>query len=135
MTPERWQKVKDICYAALDCDPDARTAFLKDRCAEDDELRREVEVMLADALRDDSVLAATTRAAYAGAGVLEYVAAGAGHAGWTPDVIGSFRVIRVIGEGGMGVVYEAQQQDPSRTVALKVIRPGLATPEVLRRFR
>jgi hypothetical protein len=52
-----------------------------------------------------------------------------------PDDIGGFRILRIRGEGGMGVVYEARQQEPDRTVALKVIRPGLATPEVLRRFR
>ena len=135
MTPERWQQVKEICYAALDCEPDRRTALLADLCGSDDELRREAEVMLADALSDETVRLAAPRGAYAGAGALDYAAAGASHAGWTPEVIGSFRVIRVVGEGGMGVVYEAQQQEPSRTVALKIIRPGLATPEVLRRFR
>src|SRR5438105_1400437 len=49
-------------------------------------------------------------------------------------MIGSYRIIRLIGEGGMGVVYEAGQELPRRTVALKVIRPGLVTPELLRRF-
>lgn len=49
-------------------------------------------------------------------------------------LLGQCRIIGVIGEGGMGVVYEAQQERPRRRVALKVIRPGLATPEMLRRF-
>jgi tetratricopeptide (TPR) repeat protein/predicted Ser/Thr protein kinase len=49
-------------------------------------------------------------------------------------VIGRYRILRLIGEGGMGVVYEAEQDQPRRTVALKVIKPGLASPELLRRF-
>ena len=48
--------------------------------------------------------------------------------------IARYRIIRQIGEGGMGVVYEAEQEHPSRTVALKVLKPGFATPELLRRF-
>jgi eukaryotic-like serine/threonine-protein kinase len=48
--------------------------------------------------------------------------------------IGRYKITRLIGEGGMGVVYEAEQDQPRRTVALKVIKPGLASPELLRRF-
>src|SRR6266513_291235 len=51
-----------------------------------------------------------------------------------PDTIGKYRILRLLGEGGMGVVYEAEQEQPRRTVALKVIKPGLASPELLRRF-
>jgi WD40 repeat protein/predicted Ser/Thr protein kinase len=49
-------------------------------------------------------------------------------------VVGHYRIVRMIGEGGMGAVYEAEQEFPRRTVALKVIKPGLATPQLLRRF-
>jgi tetratricopeptide (TPR) repeat protein/predicted Ser/Thr protein kinase len=54
-----------------------------------------------------------------------------------PDSLGHFgqyRVVALLGEGGMGAVYEAEQQNPRRRVALKVIRPGLASSELLRRF-
>src|ERR1700739_4018489 len=50
------------------------------------------------------------------------------------QTIGEYRVLRLIGEGGMGVVYEAEQRSPRRVVALKVIRPGFARSELLRRF-
>lgn len=50
-----------------------------------------------------------------------------------PSAIGHYRIVRLIGEGGMGVVYEAEQEHPRRTVALKVIR-GATSPELLRRF-
>src|SRR5689334_6476372 len=48
--------------------------------------------------------------------------------------IGRYKITRLIGEGGMGAVYEAEQEQPRRTVALKVIKPGLASPQLLRRF-
>ena len=48
--------------------------------------------------------------------------------------IGRYRIVRVLGEGGMGTVYEAEQDNPRRTVALKVIRPGLVSPALLKRF-
>jgi len=51
-----------------------------------------------------------------------------------PSHIGSFRIIRLLGEGGMGLVYEAEQDNPRRTVALKVIRAGYADKVMLRRF-
>ena len=52
-----------------------------------------------------------------------------------PVAIGPYRVIRLIGEGGMGAVYEAEQQQPRRTVALKVIKTAIASPELIRRFQ
>jgi eukaryotic-like serine/threonine-protein kinase len=51
-----------------------------------------------------------------------------------PATIGRYRVLGLIGEGGMGAVYEAEQEQPRRTVALKVVKAGLTSPEVLRRF-
>ena len=51
-----------------------------------------------------------------------------------PAHIGRYRILRQHGEGGMGTVYEAEQDNPRRTVALKVIRPGLLSPELLSRF-
>jgi tetratricopeptide (TPR) repeat protein len=48
--------------------------------------------------------------------------------------IGNYRIRRLIGQGGMGAVYEAEQENPRRVVALKVIRAGVATPELLKRF-
>src|SRR5215471_11080420 len=49
-------------------------------------------------------------------------------------LVGRYHIGRLIGEGGMGAVYEAEQEHPRRKVALKIIRPGLASLELLRRF-
>lgn len=52
-----------------------------------------------------------------------------------PDRIGGFRIVRRIGAGGMGTVYEAEQESPRRRVALKVMTPVFADEDMARRFR
>jgi eukaryotic-like serine/threonine-protein kinase len=54
--------------------------------------------------------------------------------GGIPAVLGRYRVLHLIAEGGMGAVYKVEQDRPHRIVALKVIKPGLASEELLRRF-
>src|SRR5258706_13553004 len=53
---------------------------------------------------------------------------------FAPFQVGRYRVLRLIGEGGMGAVYEAEQDHPRRNVALKLIKAGLASPSLLHRF-
>jgi WD40 repeat protein/predicted Ser/Thr protein kinase len=108
-------------------------AFLDAACAGDPVLRARLENLLAaDArLRADAgaglfLSSPVMRPAY------ESHAAGSAPAG--PAHIGRYRLLRLLGEGGMGAVYEAEQDSPRRTVALKVIRPGLLSPPLLRRF-
>jgi tetratricopeptide (TPR) repeat protein len=54
---------------------------------------------------------------------------------WAPSTIGGCRIVRQIGEGGMGIVFEAIQTSPQRTIAIKVLRPGWVSAERLRRFQ
>ena len=51
-----------------------------------------------------------------------------------PESIGHYRILRLVAQGGMGAVYEAEQEKPHRIVALKVIKPGYADEEMTRRF-
>jgi|SoiMethySBSTD1v2_1073268.scaffolds.fasta_scaffold15246_6 eukaryotic-like serine/threonine-protein kinase len=59
---------------------------------------------------------------------------GGGTAAPFPATLGHYRIIRILGEGGMGTVFEAEQEQPRRTVALKVIKAGFVSRELLRRF-
>jgi serine/threonine protein kinase len=54
--------------------------------------------------------------------------------GRTPRKIGQYRIIRVIGSGGMGIVYEGIQENPKRKVAIKVMRSGVTSRSAMRRF-
>jgi WD40 repeat protein/serine/threonine protein kinase len=132
----RHQRVKSIFAAVCDCEPSLRAGVLARECGGDVELRREVESLLAhdDVPRVDLESAARN--------VREIILAAAidGHAdhhqGVTPALerIGDYRILSVLGEGGMGVVYLAEQDNPRRTVALKVIKPGITSTAMLRRF-
>jgi tetratricopeptide (TPR) repeat protein/tRNA A-37 threonylcarbamoyl transferase component Bud32 len=126
MTPDRWQRVKELCALALEKEPAERARFLAVACADDESLRREVESMVGDATAGDGVLVSPVWHKMA-------IATGGEQVGM-PATLGRYRLLRIIGEGGMGVVYEAEQDQPRRVVALKVIKPGLATQELLRRF-
>ena len=128
MAPERWRKVDQLYHSALEVEQSRRAAFIEHACNGDESLKQEVESLLAQAETGDTFLEAAA---------VEVAAKALATAGPTPAIstIGRYRVIRLLGEGGMGAVYEAEQDQPRRTVALKIIKPGFATPETLRRFQ
>jgi len=122
---ERWRRVKEIFSAALDRIPEERDAFLKEACAGDAALRAEVDDLIAadsgvgDFLDTPAVVEQSNHAA---PGTL------------LDEPFERYRLKRVISTGGMGVVYEAEQEHPRRTVAVKVMKEGIASPDALRRF-
>src|SRR5262245_21633670 len=122
------EAVETLFHQAADLDPERRRAFLDERCAGDPDLRVAVEELLhfdakarsaPDFLHSPATAVRPTRLA-------------------TPEAmqafVGRYRVVRLLGEGGMGTVYEAEQDDPRRTVALKVMRPGHDSPDLRKRF-
>jgi eukaryotic-like serine/threonine-protein kinase len=133
---ERWQRVEPIYHDALDQEPSRRAAWVRQACGGDEALQREVLSLLAESdgaesFLEEPAMKVAARALAASDGASGEAAASGQH----PAFIGRYRVIRLLGEGGMGTVYEAEQEQPRRIVALKMIRPGLTTPERLRRFR
>jgi serine/threonine protein kinase len=114
--------------------PAQRVAFLDQATAGDAGLRGRIAAMLADHDRLGSFL--EQPAADLSAGPADgSTATSAGPRDGPGASIGPFRLVEVIGEGGMGTVYLAQQQVPvKRLVALKVIKPGMDSNQVLARF-
>ena len=128
MEPERWQKIEQLYHSALEIEGIRRGPFLAIACGGDEALREEVGSLLARAETGDFL--ETPAMAVAAKAI-----AGASGKRALPAVIGRYRVVRLLGEGGMGAVYEAEQNQPRRTVALKIIKPGFATLEKLGRFQ
>ncbi|MGE3182691.1 MAG: tetratricopeptide repeat protein [Phycisphaerae bacterium] len=128
MTPEKFQRVRDLFHACCAIAANERAAWLERECGSDVELREEISALLeSDARRlaanaDRGGLAARLADEHFTESADSYVA------------VGPYSVIRRIGMGGMGLVYEARQEAPRRSVALKIIRPGMFSPQLARRF-
>src|SRR5262245_8362596 len=121
-------KLREIFLAALEQAPDQRDTYLEQLCAGDEELRRNVAVMLkAHAAGEGPLDRGALRDELTGAQEKAAEAPG--------TVIGPYKLIEQIGEGGMGTVWLAQQTEPvKRLVALKLIKPGMDSRQVLARF-
>jgi non-specific serine/threonine protein kinase/serine/threonine-protein kinase len=122
MSIERQRKAEGIFREALSLDVSAREAWVRSTCGDDAALASDVLELLSF---HDATLTPLDRTPVV-AVLPRELAAG--------DRIGSYTIERKIGSGGMGAVYAAQQASPKRTVALKLMLPGLATPDLLRRF-
>ena len=124
MQAEQWQRVKQAYGEALDLAPQARETYLQHLAAAEPEVAAEVSSLLA-ASREDSFLGAPAESA-----------ALLGDS-WAGRRLGAYRVEREIGRGGMGSVYLAVRDDQAyrQTVAIKLVRGGLDSAAILRRFR
>jgi len=137
MTPQRYQRVRDVYQSACELSGNAQREAVERACAGDAELLAEVLSLLRHHDHEDDGLADSR----VGIG---HRLLGAGNpslydANLARDTeshtTGRYRLIRRIAEGGMGTVYEAEQESPvRRAVALKVIKLGMDTREVVARF-
>src|SRR3990172_8752965 len=134
MTDGRRDQVQRLFEAALDREPAERAAFLDGLGATYPELRNEVEILLAyhedrsrlerDPSRAENLSLEKSTRLRPSSERTE-----------TPSRIGAYRILQKIGEGGMGIVYEAEQEKPVRwKVALKLIKWGMDTKAVIGRF-
>ncbi|MFW6089317.1 MAG: protein kinase domain-containing protein [Gemmatimonadota bacterium] len=140
-----WSEADALFTAALEMDAAARDAFLARKCGERPELRREVEELLYAAAASEACFADVPVAI--GSTLDECISARVGTpmGGKEPEeeeeaagrLIGRYRVVRRLARGGMGTVYLAERADGAfrRRVALKLLRRGLDTDDILDRFR
>ncbi len=135
MTPERQRLVEEVFLAAVEAGADRWMSVIESRCGSDVELRAEVEGLLG-CHRDDGGDGVLDRAAPVGQSLLQgFEKAALGEVPLPPTgKIGHYKISRVLGAGGMGAVYVGEQDRPRRTVALKVIRPGYRSQQVLKRM-
>lgn len=124
-------RVEAIVQQALDAAPEDRERFLNEQCGIDSALRSAVERILD--IPDDAVEAFMSSSPLGD--VQGQSAENKETSRGLPIRIGRYDIVRRIGEGGMGVVYEARQDHPRRRVALKLIRAGMPSDAELRRFR
>ncbi len=125
--PEKWEHVKEILALALERSPAERSTFVRQACGEDAALRAEVESLVAHSGDADSLLEDSPVAHFLS---------------FQPDSmvgrkVGAYRVIRLVGHGGMAVVYLGERDDQlfQKQVAIKMVLPGTNAQEIFRRFR
>src|ERR1700694_1298176 len=115
MNPERWQQASQILEIVLERDLDRRAAYLDEVCANDDELRREVESLLAASERAGSLLDSPAMEMAAPLFVADAAKSMRGQS------VGRYKIITALGAGGMGEVYLAQDTRLGRLIALKLL--------------
>ena len=130
MAADRWEKAYELFNQARHLSEQETPGLLREQCGSDEALRREVESLLKSYLPEFMESPPHLRevdSTYS----ISLEPSPSDH----PESIGLYRILDVLGEGGMGVVYLAEQKEPvRRRVALKLIKLGMDTKEVIARF-
>ncbi len=133
MTPERWAQIRQIFEGALERSQRDRAAYLRVMCAGDNDLRREVETLLASHDQSGDFLNAPA------VDLNRALLAAEDLSGEFPRIprLGPYELEKRIGRGGMGSVWLARRFDHEyeKKVAIKMVKNGMGTQEILRRFR
>ena len=134
MTGEQWRAIKTIAAEALDVPDSERAAFVEARCAADPALRAEVASILRSAREATTLYETPVMSARGLHAIIEEAESAAGT--FVGRRIGAYRLLGELGRGGMGAAYLAERADRAftRLVALKLIKRGMDTDAILRRF-
>jgi serine/threonine protein kinase/tetratricopeptide (TPR) repeat protein len=129
MSDDRWQQLNELFHSALNRPDGERTSYLARACAGDDELRRELEELLDANARAESGTGDFDR--------LERSLDPVGTAAVTGRRLGPYRLLEELGSGGMGAVWLAERADGQfeQRVAIKLIKRGMDTAQILERFK
>ena len=128
-SPERAQRVAEIVEAALDREPSEWPSFLEESCGDDKLLRAEVESLLGYQKEATNFIEAP---AYQSSADLLAEESGALKIG---EQFAEYRILSLLGEGGMGEVYLAEDTKLGRKVALKLVKLGFGRTNLIRHFR
>ncbi len=132
MDADRFNQIQTIFEAAIHQAPDDRAAFLDEACGQDVEMRKEIEALLHHDEEAGELLDKPLFDVKSMVNKLEEDSGTALRA--IPESVGPYKVLGVLGRGGVSVVYRAQQRSPRRMVALKVLESPEESPKLLRRF-
>jgi serine/threonine protein kinase/tetratricopeptide (TPR) repeat protein len=131
MNPDSNQQVRDLFDQAILLQPEDWQAFLDSRVPAGP-VRDELESLLSHHAAPSCFLEEPFRLSTAGGADPTWI--DQENTRSTPQRIGAYRIIEQVGSGGMGIVYRAEQDNPKRSVALKVIRSGISSRTTLQRF-
>lgn len=121
MSDDRQKRIETILDRVRELSPDERERYIEGHCSDDSSVKDAVRSLLAHHDEAQRVFVPPAHQEVSPP---------------TPDRIGPYEIIRTLGEGGMGTVYLARQKEPiAREVALKVIKPGMDSRQVLSRFQ
>jgi serine/threonine protein kinase len=133
----RYDKIKSLFLQACERTEEQRTSFLEEACESDKDLRKEVEALLAE--HDTATAAGTAQSEAVTQAPTAAMSTGSGGPRAeepVPERIGQYKILHRLGKGGMGIVYMAVKEEGrfTRRAAIKVVKRGLDTEDVLRRF-
>lgn len=139
LSNEEWKRVDEILDAVLECKPEDRPAYLDAACVGETTIREQVEMLMAacEQAADSSFLQPISNGVEGG-NMLRAMAEDLPREQLTPGQrVGNYTIVRPIGRGGMGAVYLAERPfgQFNKPVALKVVKRGMDTDDIVNRFR
>lgn len=128
MDATRWKRVQTLFHAAAELTPSGQRGYLESQCVDDPSLIDDTLALLAEDAAGDSLLDRGLGAA------ADHVLSRAGEHALPSERLGPYRITRILGEGGMGVVYQATRDDLGTIAAVKILRDAWLSPARRERF-